>query len=220
MHTKRGKRTARRTRRAGNRRFTAICVLAAIAALGLTAWMWKTLTRLPGEGVAVPAYVRQDFLTENRWSRPGIKLKKVRGVVIHYVGNPGTTAQANRDYFQSLASGTDGVYASAHFVVGLEGEVVQCIPLTEISYASNSRNADTISVEVCHPGADGKFSPATYRRVVELTAWLCQKFHLTAENVIRHYDVTGKICPKYYVDHPQAWKQFREDVKQKISGGL
>lgn len=220
MHTKRGKRTARRTRRAGNRRFTAICVLAAIAALGLTAWMWKTLTRLPGEGVAVPAYVRQDFLTENRWSRPGIKLKKVKGVVIHYVGNPGTTAQANRDYFQSLSDGTAGVYASAHFVVGLEGEVVQCIPLTEISYASNSRNADTISIEVCHPGTDGKFSPVTYRRVVELTAWLCQKFHLTAEDVIRHYDVTGKICPKYYVDHPQAWKQFREDVKQKMDGGL
>lgn len=220
MTTRRGKHTARRKRRADNRCFTVIRLLAAAVAVGVSVWMWKSVIHLPGQDVTVPGYVRQDFLTENRWSRPGTKLKKIKGIVIHYVGNPGTTAQANRDYFESLAAGTDSVYASAHFVVGLEGEVLQCIPLTEISYASNSRNSDTVSIEVCHPGADGKFSPVTYRRVVELTAWLCNEFHLSADDVIRHYDVTGKICPKYYVDHPEAWKQFRTDVAAKIGGGF
>lgn len=220
MRTKRGKRTVRRRRRAGSGGFTALCLLAVLAAAGLSVWMWRAVTRLPGKDVEVPGYVRQEFLSENRWSRPGTKLKKIRGVVIHYVGNPGTTAQANRNYFESLASGEDGVYASAHFIVGLEGEVVQCVPLTEISYASNRRNADTVSIEVCHPGADGKFSPVTYRRVVELTAWLCRQFHLSADDVIRHYDITGKICPKYYVDHPEAWRQFRRAVEGEIDGDL
>lgn len=218
MSTRYGKRTARRRRRAGGRRFTAVCLLA--AAVGAGIWIWRSLARLPGEGVSVPSYVRQEYLSVNRWSRPGTKLKKIRGVVIHYVGNPGTTAQANRNYFESLASGKDGVYASAHFVVGLDGEVIECIPLTEISYASNSRNADTVSIEVCHPGADGKFSPVTYRRVVELTAWLCRRFRLSANDVIRHYDITGKICPKYYVDHPAAWKQFRADVNAEMGGSV
>jgi len=163
--------------------------------------------------VHVPDYVRQDYLPENEWSRPGEALRKINGVVIHYVGNPNTTAQANRNYFASLSSGQEGTYASSHFVVGLEGEVIQCIPLDEIAYASNTRNGDTVAIEVCHPDETGEFSPVTYDRVVELTAWLCREFKLDPESdVIRHYDVTEKVCPKYFVDHPEAWDAFRADV--------
>lgn len=134
-------------------------------------------------------------------------------MVIHYVGNPGTTAQANRNYFQSLSTGAEEVYASSHFLVGLEGEVLQAVPLTEIAYASNTRNDDTVAVEICHPDETGEFTPASYDRAVELTAWLCQTFDLNPErDVIRHYDITGKECPRYYVDQPQAWETFLRDV--------
>lgn len=167
--------------------------------------------------VAVPDYVRQDYLTVNEWSRPGTELKEIRGVVIHYVGNPGTTAQANRNYFESLSSGKEGTYASSHFIVGLEGEVIQCIPLDEIAYASNTRNGDTVAIEVCHPDETGAFSPVTYDRVVELTAWLCREFRLDPEaDVIRHYDVTGKVCPRHFVDDPESWEQFRADVAAEM----
>ncbi len=165
----------------------------------------------------VPDYVQQDFLSVNEWSRPGDELEAVTGVVLHYVGNPGTSAQANRNYFESLSSGELGTYASSHFIVGLEGEVVQCVPLTEIAYASNTRNEDTISVEVCHPDVEGAYAPVTYRRVVELTAWLCREFRLDpGEDVIRHYDVTGKLCPLYYVEHEEAWEQLLEDVAEEV----
>ena len=165
------------------------------------------------EDVPVPDYVEQDYLTVNPYSRPGDPLEKINGVVIHYVGNPGTTAHANRNYFESLASGLENAYASSHFIVGLEGEVIQCVPLTEIAYASNTRNGDTVSIEVCHPDETGEFSPVTYQRTVELTAWLCREFRLDpSQDIIRHYDVTGKICPKYYVDNPEAWDGFRADV--------
>ena len=172
---------------------------------------------LPGEEIETPGYVQKDYLTVNEWSRPGDPLEKISGVVIHYVGNPGTTAQANRNYFESLASGAEGTYASSHFVVGLEGEVIQCVPLTEVAYASNERNGDTVSIEVCHPDETGEFSPVTYARVVELTAWLCREFKLDpSRDVIRHYDVTGKICPRYYVDNPEAWDAFRMDVEAEM----
>ena len=179
------------------------------------AMVYRAVTRGPdGEGVAVPDYVEEDLLPVNQWSRPGITLERHEGAVIHYVGNPGTTAQANRNYFASLASGEEGTYASSHFIVGLEGEVVQCVPLTEIAYASNERNADTVSIEVCHPDETGKFSQTSYDRCVELTAWLCRTFRLDpAEDVIRHYDVTGKRCPLYYVEYPEAWEDFLTDVE-------
>ena len=213
-------------RRQQNRVEPQIILLGAVLALLTAAVLLTAAHRLFGESPApapeeveknVPDYVTQDFLTENEWSRPGEALEAVNGIVLHYVGNPGTSAQANRNYFESLADGSLGTYASSHFIVGLEGEVLQCVPLNEIAYASNSRNSDTISIEVCHPDEEGEYAPVTYARVVELTAWLCRQFRLDPEEaVIRHYDVTGKLCPLYYVEHPEAWETLLADVSAEI----
>ena len=210
--TTRGRKRHRRL----NPRFLALCLALTFILAGTA--LWLTRDRGPeAADVAVPGYVEQDFLTVNEWSRPGTELENINGVVIHYVGNPGTTARANRNYFESLSSGAEGTYASSHFVVGLEGEVIQCVPLTEVAYASNQRNDDTLSIEVCHPDETGAFSPVTYDRVVELTACLCRTFKLDpSRDVIRHYDVTGKECPKYYVENPEAWEQLRADVAAEM----
>lgn len=203
----------REKRRRVNPRFIALCLAAVLGTAAAGVFIWRAyFCGPPGETVKLPGYVTADLLTENPWSRPGTELESVKGIVIHYVGNPGTTAQANRNYFESLKSGTQEIYASAHFIVGLDGEVIQCIPLTEWAYASNSRNGDTISIEVCHPDETGKFSPVTYDRVVELAAFLCDAFGLTSADVMRHYDVSGKDCPKYYVEHEDAWLLLLSDV--------
>lgn len=207
----------RRRRRRLNPRFVILCLSGVLLVLTIAVIVTLVVKSrpLPGEDLPAPDYVERDYLPVNQWSRPGDPLERIKGVVIHYVGNPGTSAQANRNYFASLASGNEGVYASSHFIVGLEGEVIQCVPLTEIAYASNSRNDDTVSIEVCHPDEDGKFSPESYDRAVELTAWLCHEFRLDPEkDVIRHYDVTGKECPKYYVENPRAWEAFLADTAQ------
>ncbi len=161
----------------------------------------------------IPDWITQDFLTPNPYSRPQTALEQVNGVVVHYVGNPGTSASANRNYFNSLAE-TKTTSASSHFVIGLDGEIIQCIPLNEISYCSNHRNKDTVAIECCHPDADGQFTQETYDSLVRLVRWLCDEFKLdSSEAVIRHYDVTGKECPRYYVRNPEAWEQFLKDVK-------
>ena len=90
--------------------------------------------------------------------------------------------------------------------------MVQCIPTSEMSYATNSRNVDTLSIECCHLDDTGQFNEATYSSAVKLTAWLCTRFGLTADQVIRHYDVTGKDCPKY----PDAWIQMKSDIAAQI----
>lgn len=159
--------------------------------------------------------ITQMLLTPNEFSRPGTPLKKVRSVVIHYTANPGTSAEANRNYFEGLKD-TGTTSASSHFVIGLEGEIIQCIPLNEISYASNDRNNDTISIECCHPDVTGKFNDKTYKSLVTLTAWVCCKYNLKKKDIIRHYDVSGKLCPLYYVKHEDAWEQFKDDVMEYI----
>lgn len=157
-----------------------------------------------------------DLLDVNEYSRPGIALSEINGIVVHYTANPGSSAKANRDYFNGLKD-AHTTKASSHFVIGLEGEIIQCIPSTEISYASNDRNKDTLSIECCHPDDTGQFNESTYQSLVQLTGWLCSRFGLTSQDVIRHYDVTGKICPKYFVEHEDAWVQFRSDVDAKIA---
>lgn len=146
---------------------------------------------------------------------PGLHLK-INGIVIHYTANPKSTAKQNRDYFEGLKDSHE-TKASSHFVVGIKGEIVQCIPSSEISYASNSRNSDTLSIECCHKDKSGKFTKETYQSLVELVGWLCQRFGLTSEQVIRHYDVTGKNCPKYFVEHEDEWEQFKKDVDVQIA---
>lgn len=156
-----------------------------------------------------------DLLEINEYSRPGITLDKVNAIVIHYTANPGTTAKQNRDYFNGLKDSKQ-TKASAHFVIGLDGEVVQCIPCNEIAYASNDRNGDTISIECCHEDATGKFNQETKDTLVHLTAWLLGRYGLTTEDVIRHYDVTGKKCPLYYVEHEEEWTRFKKEVDEYI----
>ena len=156
------------------------------------------------------------LLTPNDYSRPGIATETIENIVVHYTANPGTTAQQNRDFFESLKD-THDTSVSSHFVVGLDGEIIQCIPTVERAYASNQRNFNTVSIECCHMDETGKFNDSTYNSVVELCAWLCCKFNLQAEDVIRHYDVTGKACPKYFVDNQGEWDKFIQDVANYIS---
>ncbi len=158
-----------------------------------------------------PDWVDVQLITVDGHSRRGVKLEEINDIVVHYVGNPNTTAQQNRNYFD----GTEST-VSSHFVVGLDGEIIQCLPLDEKSSATSERNRDTISIEVCHPDESGKFTEATYASLVRLTAWLCDTYGLSVEHVIRHYDTCGKECPLYFVEHEDAWERFKSDVDASI----
>ncbi len=153
----------------------------------------------------------EDFLTPNEYSRPGDSLDSVTNIFVHYTANPGTSAAQNRSYFERqkdehLAS------VSAHFIIGYEGEIIQCVPLNEVAYAVKSRNYDSISIECCHLEKDGSFTEATYDSLISLLKWLIDVYGLESDDILRHYDCGGKKCPLYYTDHPDAWEELKKDV--------
>ena len=165
--------------------------------------------------------IKNAFLTHNR---PYTKRSRTTAIAIHWVANPGSSAMQNRNYFQN----TD-VEVSANYIIGLNGEVICCIPDEEISWCTNQANNYTVSIENCHPNWTGEFNSATYNSLVELTANLCKKYGLNPMNrgVIRHFDVTGKNCPKWFVpksrggsdtENCEHWAQFLWDVKNKLDG--
>lgn len=168
--------------------------------------------------IQAPDWYTQDFLTVNPYSRPGTKREHVRDIVIHYVANPGTSAKQNRNYFEGLKdqSGSKTVSASSHYIIGSDGTILQCIPLDEVAYGNYPRNDDTVSIECCHPDSDGRFTDATIKSLIRLTGWLCRELSLNEKHIIRHYDVSGKNCPKYYVEHQDAWRT----LKKKLAAGI
>lgn len=163
------------------------------------------------KALKIPEWIDEQLIHLHNTARTGTELDGVKNIVIHYVGNPGTTAQNNRDYFDKPST-----EVSSHFLVGLDGEIIQCVPMWEKSAASNWRNSDTISIEVCHPDESGKFSDITYNSVIKLTAWLLNETGLNEEAAIRHYDITEKLCPIYYVQNEDAWKQLKKDVGKAL----
>jgi N-acetyl-anhydromuramyl-L-alanine amidase AmpD len=153
--------------------------------------------------------IKQMLLTPSEYTRPQTKIEPT-AIAWHYVGNPNTTAIANRNYFESLKD-SHKTKASSHYIIGLEGEIIQCIPDLEKSFCTNNANDYTISVECCHPDNTGRFTDETYRSMVWLGKYLMQKHGI--KNNIRHYDVTGKACPKWFVDNPDEWEQFKDDLE-------
>lgn len=216
------KRTGRRTRSLRKQWIIVIIVLMILLLLGILVSVTKRKGQTAKDIVEREniTYAKEpdldiELLTPNEYSRPQEVLEKVKGIVIHYTANPGTTAIQNRNYFEGLKD-SHITKASAHFIVGIEGEIVQCIPSSEISYASNERNVDTVSIECCHIDESGKFTEVTYKSLIQLTAFLMGKFDLSTDDVIRHYDVTGKNCPKFYVENEDAWIKFKEDINNFI----
>ncbi len=157
----------------------------------------------------------EDFLTPNEYSRPGDALPEVTELFVHYTANPGTSARQNRSYFENLGI-TGETSASAHFVIGYDGEIIQCLPLDEIGYAVKEHNFNSISIECCYLQEDGKFTEATYRSLLKLLGWLMKEYDLGPSAVKRHYDTCGKLCPLYYVEHEDAWEKLKEDLKDYI----
>jgi peptidoglycan hydrolase-like protein with peptidoglycan-binding domain len=146
---------------------------------------------------------------------------------MHWTANEGKGADAvaNRNYFNSTNRG-----ASAHYIVD-DHQIIQCIPDDEVAWhvgASKYRtigemvrekpfgpNYFLIGIEMC-VNRDGDWSK-TYRNSIELVAYLLKKYNLTINNIYRHFDITGKDCPKMMIEESD-WTTFKNDVLKVMSG--
>jgi len=151
----------------------------------------------------------------------------IQYIVWHYTANDGDTAENNGKYFANNV-----VCASAHYFVD-DDSVTQSVPDDSVAwsvggaryrnykttggakYYNKCTNANSINIELCDTVKDGKYaaSEKTLANAIELTQNVMQKYHIPIENVIRHFDVTGKSCPAYYVDNAK-WNE----VKSRIAG--
>ena len=155
--------------------------------------------------------------TNYRKGRPG----GIDFIVNHYTAGKGDTAVANCKYFQGANRG-----ASAHDFVD-ENEVVHSVPYEDtaghsgVDYSNGTAayhdkcfNNNSIGIEMCSDYVDGTYviTQATQDRTIELVKGLMQTYNIPVSNVIRHYDVCGKICPAPFVKHPEQWTNFKNSL--------
>ena len=149
--------------------------------------------------------------------------REIKYIVVHYVGATGG-AEANCKYFQSTYRGS-----SAHYFVGHQGEVWQCVEDKNIAWHCGAnrykhaycRNDNSIGVELCCRYSNGTwyFEDATLNAAFALIKELMSKYNIPVTNVVRHYDVTGKLCPEPFVRDNIAWDTFKASLTSKSTLG-
>lgn len=145
----------------------------------------------------------------------GVRQSRVEYLVVHYTGAPGDTAQNNGRYFAREKTGS-----SAHYFVD-EQTVVRSVPEEFTAWHCGAnyyrhpkcRNGNSIGIEICTKGENGRyrFAPEAVERAQKLIRQLMQKYGIGEDCVLRHYDVTGKLCPAPLVEE-NAWESFKEGL--------
>lgn len=173
------------------------------------------------------AYVLKEQLANSGNYGGSRTAAQIRYIVIHYTANDGDTDEGNGNYFANNV-----VKASAHYFVD-DNSITRSVPDLSIAwavggskYASAAQtgggtmhgivtNTNSLSIELCDTHKDGTYqaTEATIANAVALCVELMEKYNIPIENVYRHFDVTGKLCPAYMVD-AAAWAVFKAQVKQ------
>ncbi|MEJ9331703.1 peptidoglycan recognition protein family protein [Bacillus licheniformis] len=165
--------------------------------------------------------VVKNYVKVNQYTRPGLKMSGVKGIVMHWTATPGASALNERNYFNGTCI-ADKRYASAHYFVDRK-EAQLIIPENEIAYHAHDQNrcyvsflkpnANTtaIGVEMCVE-KDGKIHSETVKNAAELVADLCKRYGLSTDKIVRHYDVTNKSCPTPWVRDASQLTTFRKKV--------
>lgn len=153
------------------------------------------------------------------------RAQPVSFLVFHYVGATGG-AEANARYYGR----TPGIGASAHYFVGHASEgaaIWQSVAEADTAWhcGANSyqhptcRNSNSIGIEMCcHQDAQGNWTidEATMAAAAELGRDIMARYGIPLENVLRHYDVTGKLCPRPLIDEGK-WAAFKARLEDTMT---
>lgn len=145
-------------------------------------------------------------------------------IVIHYTANNGDTAVNNGNFFKN-----NNIGDSAHFFVD-SNVVVNSVPINYEAwhcgydpggryYHPACRNWNSIGIELCDDNPSGSIYPSakTIANAVALTKELMKKYNVPASHVVRHYDVTHKLCPAYWSGSEKKNKLWQTEFKSKLT---
>lgn len=155
------------------------------------------------------ASVAEFIQCDSRNYTAGRQGNRIRKIVVHYTGTE-ASAHNNLLYFSRSSAG-----ASAHYFIDKDGTLRQLVSEGDTAWHAGhwATNLCSVGIEVVSGGAD--FTEAQINTLATLVADIRSRCGVSADDVIRHYDVTGKLCPAPYVDGSK-WAALHE----RICGGV
>ena len=174
--------------------------------------------------------IKTDLANRNNYGR-GRTGSDIKWIVIHYTANDGDHDESNANYFKQDLRANGKAVASAHYFVD-DDSITQSVPDTFVAYSVGGKkypscpetgggkyygqctNANSISIEMCDTVRDGvvQATLTTMQNTIDLILMLMDKYDIDRDHVIRHFDVTGKICPSYLISE-QSWQNFKEHLR-------
>lgn len=150
--------------------------------------------------------------------------KSIVYIVVHYTANDGDVAVGNCNYFAA-----PGRKASAHYFVD-ESSIWQSVMDTDTawhcggdlqgkgghSFHGICTNSNSIGVEMCSRIVNGRcvISERTQINAAQLVRQLMKTYGIPLPCVIRHYDVTGKLCPRPFAEDVNQWIRFKQNLEK------
>ena len=140
------------------------------------------------------ANVAEFIQCDSRNYTAGRQGNRISKIVVHYTGTE-ASAHNNLLYFSRSSAG-----ASAHYFIDRDGTLRQSVSEGDTAWHAGDWGANlcSVGIEVVSGGSD--FTEAQVETLAALVAEIRSRCGIGADNVIRHYDVTGKLCPAPYVD--------------------
>lgn len=183
----------------------------------------------------LPVDVIEQYLWVRKWTRPDKLRDDTKAVAMHWVGKAGQRARDVIEFFNTR----EGSYGSAHAVIDLDGTIFLTLPWDEVGYhvgsaqgytqlaerlfgkkavTTSSPNRNVMGIELCHINWEGELTPETMASAVWLAAKICRDYNLKPhKHVLTHQMIVGwKSCPKWFVDHPDAFEEFRWQVGEAM----
>lgn len=174
--------------------------------------------------------IKQDLANKTNYtSSKKRNINTIKFIVVHYTGNDGDTNEGNINYFKEKNK-----KASAHYFVD-DNDIIQSVPDEHVAWHCGGKvyndvketggakynkictNSNSIGIEICDNVRNKKYelTEKTRQNVIGLIVMLMKKYSITVENVVRHFDCTGKYCPIYFCKpygNEMEWQRFKIDI--------
>lgn len=171
---------------------------------------------ITGGEVKGPIVITEKLLPVGSARRTGKKLN-LKGITIHSTGNPTSNATGERAWLENPDNNEYNRLSVAWHLCIDENTCVMAVPLDEYTVHANSGNDTTFGIEICESGNRQK----TLDRAATLVAQLMLKYGFKMNNIYRHYDWSGKICPGILSANNWAgWTSFKKLIQEKLNSSL
>lgn len=148
------------------------------------------------------------------------RMEQIRYIIIHDTGNTskGSDAMAHFNYFNSANrnSSADIFIDCENILTVNDYRKYYTWHCGDGKGKNGITNKNSVGIELC-VNSDGDYEKA-FKNLISHTARLAKELNIDFNNILRHFDASGKICPASMSGNNwEKWNDFKNEVRKKMA---